>query len=124
MGDIEKLDYHHYLPIFFDGLREKEDPYRFLSVQGVYDMLDKGGSKILPVVPQLIIPIKTALNTRDKDVIATVLKVLQQLVLSGEMIGEALVPYYRQILPVLNLFKASAKNLGDKIDYAQRLRLN
>merc|ERR1719161_1209731 len=25
--DIEKLDYHHYLPIFFDGLREKEDPY-------------------------------------------------------------------------------------------------
>merc|ERR1712196_512986 len=124
MGDIEKLDYHHYLPIFFDGLREKEDPYRFLSVQGVYDMLDKGGSKILPVVPQLIIPIKTALNTRDPDVMCTVLKVLQQLVLSGEMIGEALVPYYRQILPVLNLFKASAKNLGDKIDYAQRLRLN
>merc|ERR1719498_1071133 len=25
--DIEKLDYHHYLPILFDGLREKEDPY-------------------------------------------------------------------------------------------------
>merc|ERR550519_486076 len=24
--DIEKLDYHHYLPIFFDGLREKEEP--------------------------------------------------------------------------------------------------
>ena len=23
--DIDKLDYHHYLPIFFDGLREKED---------------------------------------------------------------------------------------------------
>jgi len=27
------------------------------------------------VIPQLIIPIKTALNTRDPDVIATVLKV-------------------------------------------------
>ena len=63
--DIEKLDYHHYLPIFFDGLREKEEPYRFLSVQGVCDMLEHGGSKILPVIPQLIIPIKTALNTRD-----------------------------------------------------------
>lgn len=34
------------------------------------------------------------------------LKVLQHLVLSGEMIGEALVPYYRQILPVLNIFKS------------------
>jgi hypothetical protein len=31
--DIEKLDFHHYLPIFFDGLREKEEPYRFLAVQ-------------------------------------------------------------------------------------------
>merc|ERR1719281_1389584 len=122
--DIEKLDYHHYLPIFFDGIREKEDPYRFLAVQGTYDMLDKGGSKILPVVPQLIIPVKTALNTRDPEVIATTLKVLQCLVLSGEMIGDALVPYYRQILPIFNIFKNSNLNLGDKIDYSQRKRMN
>merc|ERR1712110_1084120 len=118
--DIEKLDYHHYLPIFFDGLREKEDPYRFLAVQGTYDMLDKGGAKILPVVPQLIIPVKTALNTRDPEIIATMLKILQALVSSGEMIGEALVPYYRQILPVLNIFKHRNLNIGDSIDYSQR----
>jgi hypothetical protein len=29
---VEQLDYHHYLPIFFDGIREKSDPYRFLSI--------------------------------------------------------------------------------------------
>ena len=28
------------MPIFFEGIREKQDPYRFLSVQGVFDMLD------------------------------------------------------------------------------------
>lgn len=122
--DVGKLDYHHYLPIFFDGLREKEDPYRFLAVQGTYDMLDKGGSKILPVVPQLIIPIKTALNTRDEEIVGTMLKVLQVLVLSGEMIGEALVPYYRQILPVFNIFKNKNVNIGDSIDYGQRKRQN
>merc|ERR1719182_879389 len=122
--DVEKLDYHHYLPIFFDGVREKEDPYRFLAVQGTYDMLERGGSKILPVVPQLIIPIKTALNTRDEETIATVLKVLQALVSSGEMIGEALVPYYRQILPIFNIFKGKNRNIGDAIDYAQRKRTN
>jgi len=122
--DISKLDYHHYLPIFFDGIREKEDPYRFLAVQGVYDMLDAGGGKVLPVVPQLIIPVKTALNTRDPEVIATTLKVLQVLVLSGEMIGEALVPYYRQVLPIFNIFKAMNLNCGDAIDYSQRKRLN
>jgi hypothetical protein len=122
--DIDKLDYHHYLPIFFDGLREKEDPYRFLAVEGVHNMLDKGGSKILPVVPQLIIPIKTALNTRDHDVMVTTLKVMQALVLSAEMVGEALVPYYRQILPIFNIFKQSTKSTGDQTDYGQRKRMN
>jgi len=122
--DVEKLDYHHYLPIFFDGLREKEDPYRFLAVQGAYDMMEKGGSKLLPVVPQLIVPIKTALNTRDPELMATMMKVLQTLVLSGEMIGEALVPYYRQILPVFNIFRAKNENIGDKMQYGQRKRTN
>eukprot|EP00759_Apiculatamorpha_spiralis_P035275 PhF_6_TR36155/c1_g1_i2/m.52576 len=122
--DVEKLDYHHYLPIFFDGLREKEEPYHFMAHQGCIDLLDKGGAKILPTIPQLIIPIKTALNTRDHDIICQVLKVLQKLVVSGDLIGEALVPYYRQILPVLNLFKTKNKNIGDSIDYSQRKRHN
>jgi len=118
--DVMQLDYHHYLPIFFEGIREKQDPYRFLSVQGVFDMLEKGGAKVLPVIPQLIIPIKTALNTRDPEIIAITLKILQSLVTCSDTIGEALVPYYRQILPVMNLFKQSNANIGDKIQYSQR----
>jgi len=55
----DQLDYHHYLPIFFDGLRERMDPYRSLSIMGTNDLLDVGGPKILPVIPQLIIPIKS-----------------------------------------------------------------
>ncbi len=95
--EIEKLDYHHYLPIFFDGIRETQEPYRFLAVKGVEDMLRVGGSKILPVIPQLIIPIKTALNTRDHSVMCITLQLLQKLVLSADLVGEALVPYYRQV---------------------------
>lgn len=41
----------------------------------------------------------------------------------SDTIGEALVPYYRQILPVFNLFKMSNLNLGDKIQYSQRKSL-
>mmetsp|Transcript_93904 Transcript_93904/g.167045 ORF Transcript_93904/g.167045 Transcript_93904/m.167045 type:complete len:308 (-) Transcript_93904:216-1139(-) len=120
--DVEKLDYHHYLPIFFDGIREKEEPYRFLAVEGVHNLLEKGAAKILPVVPQLVIPLKKALNTRDSEVIVTALKVIQTLVLSAEMVGEALVPYYRQILPILNMYKSSTSNTFDKMDYGQRKR--
>lgn len=129
--EIQKLDFHHYLPIFFDGLREVEQPYAFIAEQAVLDMLEAGAHKVLPVIPQLIIPIKTALNTRDKEVIVRVLKILQALVncdvaVSGGagLIGQALVPYYRQILPVLNIFVNNNENLGDSIDYSQRKRQN
>jgi len=122
--DPEKLDYHHYLPIFFDGLRETTEAYVFLSYEGVKDLLQKGGAKILPVVPQLIMPIKNALNTRDPEVICRMLHVIQLLVQSGDMIGESLVPYYRQILPVFNLFRGKNSNLGDGIEYSQRKRQN
>ncbi|XP_068208845.1 parkin coregulated gene protein homolog [Palaemon carinicauda] len=122
--DIEKLDYHHYLPLFFDGLRETSHPYDFFSRAGIRDLLSRGGEKILPVIPQLILPIKSALNTRDVRVVCTVLKVLQELVISAPLVGEALVPYYRQILPTLNLFKHKNVNSGDEIDYSQQRREN
>ena len=100
-------------------------------------MLEHGNAKVLPVIPQLIIPIKNALNTRDRSIICTTLKVLQHLVTSADMVGEALVPYYRQILPILNLFKVLDRlepgnnnfqndnsNTGDGIDYSQQKREN
>lgn len=122
--DIAELDLHHYLPVFFEGLREKQDPYRFLAVQGTFDILEKGAGKILSVIPQLIIPIKTALNTRDADIVSVTMKVLQRLVTCADSIGEALVPYYRQILPIFNLYKMQNRNTGDKIDYSQRKLTN
>jgi len=60
------------------------------------------------------------LSTKNADVMCTALKKIQKLVLAGEMIGEALVPYYRQILPVFNMFRSKRLNIGDKIDYSQR----
>lgn len=75
------------------------------------------------------------------------LLVLQELIRAADHIGEALVPYYRQLLPVMHVFKkqsvclplpppatpntcshalcpAIAENLGDKIDYAQQKKTN
>jgi len=122
--DIEKLDFHHYLPLFFDGLCETTHPYDFFARAGIEDMLEHGGPKILPVIPQLIIPIKNALNTRDPQIVCCTLKILQKLVTSAALVGEALVPYYRQILPVLNIFKHQNFNSGDGIDYGQQKRQN
>ena len=54
-----------------------QDPYRFLAIKGVEDLLAAGGARVLPVIPQLIIPIKTALNTRDPAVMCITLQLLQ-----------------------------------------------
>ncbi|KAK9297006.1 hypothetical protein QLX08_009109 [Tetragonisca angustula] len=118
--NIEDLDFHHYLPLFFDGLTETEQPLKFIVEQGISDMLEHGGPKILPVVPQLIIPIKKALNTKMPEVICATLRAIQHLVRSADCVGEALVPYFRQILPVLNLLKDRNVNLGEGIDYSQQ----
>jgi parkin coregulated gene protein len=119
-ADFDKLDYHHYLPIFFDGVRDETEPFKFLARQGTYDLIAKGGDRLLPVVPQLIMPIKKALNTLDREIVCEMLKILQTLVLADNMIGEALVPYYRQILPVFRLLENKNVNIGDQIDYGQR----
>jgi hypothetical protein len=122
--DINKLDYHHYLPLFFEGLREVEEPYKFIAFQGCTELLLRGGRKVLPVVPQLIIPLKEALNTRNSKILCKVCQILTLLCSSSDLVGEALVPYYRQLLPVFNLFIAERKNLGDQIDYGQRKKEN
>uniref|UniRef100_A0A8C4QFT2 PARK2 co-regulated n=1 Tax=Eptatretus burgeri TaxID=7764 RepID=A0A8C4QFT2_EPTBU len=118
--ELEKLDYFHYLPLFFDGLCETKHPYELFARQGTHDLLDRGGPKILPCIPQLIAPIRAALNTRNQKIICTTLRVLQHLVVSADGVGVALVPYYRQILPVFNIFKNQNRNIGDDIEYGRR----
>lgn len=46
------------------------------------------------------------------------------MVIEHPSIGEDLVPFFRQLLPVCNLFRSKNKNIGDKIDYAQRKNEN
>lgn len=38
------------------------------SFLGVQDLLSNGGDKIYQIIPQLIIPIKNALNTKNAEV--------------------------------------------------------
>lgn len=122
--DFEHFDYQLYLPIFVDGIREKTDPYRFLAIQGTFDLLNKIKDKILKVISQLIVPLKKALNTRDPEIIIITLKVIQRIATCSELAGIRLVPYFRQLLPILNVFITKNQNLGDKIDYSQRKKMN
>ncbi len=89
------LDLQHYLPVFFEGLRESEDPMKFLADAGSDELITNGKDKILPVLPQLILPIKKALQTKKLDVVVKTLKKIQLIVKASDAVAEALVPYYR-----------------------------
>ncbi|XP_075144710.1 parkin coregulated gene protein homolog [Haematobia irritans] len=112
----QDLNYCYYLPIFIDGLSDSDIEIRRLAQFGAMDMILKAPHKILPVLPKTIIPFKRAFNTRDKKIIIGALKVLQLMVLVGPCVGQALVPYYRQLLAVCNLYKNMNVNLGNLID--------
>jgi hypothetical protein len=74
-NNFEKFNFQLYLPIFIDGIREKTDPYRFLAIQGTFDLLENVKDNVVKVIPQLILPLKAALNTRDIEIISVSLKV-------------------------------------------------
>uniref|UniRef100_A0A7S1WII4 Uncharacterized protein n=1 Tax=Alexandrium catenella TaxID=2925 RepID=A0A7S1WII4_ALECA len=124
----DRLDYVYHLPVFFDGLLEKTEPYATIAYQGLQDMLNaargKEPSLIAPAVPSCIVPIKRCLNTKDNTIMCRAINALQLMIRCDMSIGEMLVPYYRQILPVFNLFRGSNCNLGDGIEYSQRKREN
>ena len=67
---FDKFNYQLFLPIFVDGIREVTDPYRFIAIRGTFDILEHVKDNIVKIIPQLILPLKTALNTRDVDIIA------------------------------------------------------
>lgn len=46
-----------------------EEPYAFLSEQGIKDMLINASNKVLPVIPQLIIPIKSTFYRGGRKVV-------------------------------------------------------
>jgi len=121
---LEHLDYEYYLPIFFDGLQVKENPTRFLARQGVEDMLfsARGQSdKLIPCIRGLVGPLRNAFMKFDGDILLGVLKALQQLLKSAPGVGEALLPHSKQFMGPMGLYLEDCKNIGDTMDYSQRL---
>jgi len=116
--DPDKLDYHYYLPLFMDGIREQVEPYRFIANEGVRVLLKKGESnfKVLATIPQLIIPLRAALVTKIPAAMITACNIIQAVCNLGNGCGEALVPYYRQLLPVMRQYMERNVNLGDEFD--------
>lgn len=118
---ITEIDYAKYLPLFLEGLTEKSHPYSFLAREGAFQLLQFGKSrpeKVVECLHRVIPAVRAALDTHESKYIRDALMILQELTQTPG-VGPLLVPYYRQLLPVLNMFKNKRRNLGDDIDFQQ-----
>ncbi|CAF1259264.1 unnamed protein product [Rotaria magnacalcarata] len=107
IDNLETLNIDYYLPIFTDGLCEIKYPYSFIALQGILDLIEHASHKIgIESLSKIILPLKRALYTNDQIIISRVLIVLQKLACGNDgAIGVALVPYFNQILPMINIIK-------------------
>ncbi|GAB9469171.1 hypothetical protein Gpo141_00006459 [Globisporangium polare] len=118
---ITEIDYAKYLPLFLEGLTEKAHPYSFLAREGAFQLLQFGKSrpdKVVECLHRVIPAVRAALDTHESKYIRDALTILQELTQTPR-VGPLLVPYYRQLLPVLNMFKNKRRNLGDDMDFQQ-----
>ena len=117
---INTIDVVSFLPIFVDGIREQQDPYRFVASEGTFQLIHEGcADRILQCIDSLVYPLKHALDTHHSPTIILALRVIQALSSKSSIIAEALVVHYKQILPVFNVYKSRKRNIGDEIDFAQ-----
>jgi len=119
--NVDDMDYCYFLPIFIDGLADKDNELRLFAQYGAMDLIARNPHKVLPVLPKLILPFKRAFFTRNKKVIIAALTVIQHMVSLGPCVGIALVPYYRQLLFACNLYKNANVNLGEGVDRYKRI---
>ncbi|TMW59417.1 hypothetical protein Poli38472_004486 [Pythium oligandrum] len=119
--DIKTLDYSKYFPLFLEGIKEPAYPYHFLAREGAFQLLRFGRDypeRVLDCLSRIITALRSILETRDSKHLRDALFVLQELAqIPG--IGPALVPFYRQLLPVISMFKGKRRNLGDTMDFKQ-----
>jgi hypothetical protein len=117
-ADLASIDLHYYLPIFVDGLLETQEPFRMLARSGVQELIAGcAAARVLPVIPQLIMGLRAALRSPLAEVVQAGLHTIDLLVERCEGAGQALVPYYRQLLPPI------AHRCGPRREACTRCRL-
>eukprot|EP00656_Telonema_subtile_P048489 TRINITY_DN5788_c0_g1_i7.p1 TRINITY_DN5788_c0_g1~~TRINITY_DN5788_c0_g1_i7.p1 ORF type:complete len:290 (-),score=59.21 TRINITY_DN5788_c0_g1_i7:183-1052(-) len=96
------LDYDTYLPIFFGGLIELEEPYALFAQCGIADMLKpEEDACVAAAVPLLIPEIRNGLAEEDPRVCAATISSLHRLLAVGRATRKALLGFVRKLLPCL-----------------------
>ena len=93
----QTLDYEQMLPVFAHGLSETRHPYVFVAQHGFTQLLTapEAPGKVVSVLPTVIVPLRAALGSKDKEVTKNALHACHLL---SNVVKGALNPYLPQLL--------------------------
>ena len=91
---MDSLDLIKFFPILVEGLRETQDPYRFLADASCDDVIALGSDKILPLIPKIIPAVKQGLLTKKEEIVLRVLDKITRIIRLSPHCAMALVPYF------------------------------
>ena len=99
---IDDLNYDPILILLAEGLRETAHPLPFISRQGFTELLANvnGRPKVISILPQLINPIKVALNSNNDEVFEAALNALTQL---STVVGNELDKHLKTYLSIVSI---------------------
>lgn len=86
------MNFVKFLPIFFEGMREKRDPLNFLAKNGAIELLEYiDAPTLIEALPEVMRHIYASFDTNDKEIICDTIKAIQKLVITHPEVGPELV---------------------------------
>lgn len=86
------MNFVKFLPLFFEGIREKRDPLNFLAKNGTVELLEYIDlPTLVESLPEVMRHIYASFDTNDKEIICDTIKCIQKLVLTHPGVGPELV---------------------------------
>ncbi|KAG2427630.1 hypothetical protein HXX76_012281 [Chlamydomonas incerta] len=115
-----EVDPATWLPVFMDGIREYEEPYRFLAIRGSEDLMYRAGDTLHHFADALVAPLKVALDTREPTTVAVALQLMNNAIRLDPAVAAVWAPHYWQFAQVLNLFRGRGGGLVVDMGYNKR----
>ena len=124
----ENVPVHTLLPLLIAGMRDETDVGRFVATQGACELMDVAArlGTLLPCLPGVVEPLRTALFTRQPHIICSALRFLMRLLKSDDNVGLALRPFYGKLLTPIAplLLRRASFPSGDELDRAADRAIN
>ncbi|CAD8107624.1 unnamed protein product [Paramecium sonneborni] len=99
--EIGHLPYDPLMVTCFEGLIEEAHPYCFIATNAIKDMLNEQNAqeKVIPILPKLVWPLRTALSSQNDKVFMSSLEILKLL---SNNIGSHLNSHLKNLLVPLS----------------------